>query len=59
METKIEIGKRMTIRAIHPFVKIPNKTREVVVSAIIPEGFLGKDDAGNVHFFDEFMIVGD
>lgn len=55
---KFEIGQRLTIKAIHPFAKIRNKTRQVVVSAIIPEGFLGKDDAGNLHFFDEFMIVG-
>jgi hypothetical protein len=54
---KFEIGQRLTIKAIHPFAKIRNKTREVVITEIIPEGFFGKDDSGNLHFFDEFMIV--
>lgn len=55
---KFFIGQRLTIKAIHPFAKIGNKTREVVVTDIMIEGFLGTDDSGNVHFFDEFMIVG-
>jgi hypothetical protein len=54
----IKLGQRLTIKAIHPFAKMGNKTREVVVTDIIVEGFLGTDNSGNVHFFDEFMIVG-
>lgn len=53
----IKLGQRLTIKAIHPFAKI-NATREVVVTDIMVEGFLGEDSFGNVHFFDEFMIVG-
>lgn len=53
----IKLGQRLTIKAIHPFAKI-NATRDVVVTDIMIEGFLGEDSSGNVHFFDEFMIVG-
>lgn len=55
---KFFIGQRLTIKAIHPFMKIAKKTREVVITEILPDGFFGRDNSGNLHFFDEFMIVG-
>lgn len=53
----IKIGQTVTIKAIHPFIRLANKTRKVTVTEIMVEGFLGEDSSGNVHFFDEFMIV--